>query len=82
MDSPKTPTPRLRFGLLIWLASLVGAVVITVTILPQFSAEMPLPAPLWLITLAGVPPERAAPGARHVGGRGAHADRGVPRSTV
>jgi membrane protease YdiL (CAAX protease family) len=40
--------------MIIWLASMLGAVSVTVMILPRFSAEMPLPAPLWLITLAGI----------------------------
>lgn len=40
--------------MLIWLASMFGAVSVTVMILPQLSAEVTLPAPLWLIALAGV----------------------------
>jgi membrane protease YdiL (CAAX protease family) len=39
--------------MLIWLASMFGAVSVTVMILPQLSAEVTLPAPLWLIALAG-----------------------------
>src|SRR2546426_8465652 len=53
-DSPLKSVPRLRFAMLIWLASMFGAVSVTVMILPQLSAEVTLPAPLWLITLASV----------------------------
>jgi membrane protease YdiL (CAAX protease family) len=54
VDSPQKSAPRLRFAMLIWLASMFGAVSVTVMILPHLSAEVTLPAPLWLITLAGV----------------------------
>lgn len=37
-----------------WLASMIGAVAVTVTVLPQLSKEVTLPAPLWLIGLAGL----------------------------
>jgi len=53
-DSPLKSVPRLRFAMLIWLASMFGAVSVTVMILPQLSAEVTLPAPLWLIALASV----------------------------
>jgi membrane protease YdiL (CAAX protease family) len=48
--------PRLRLGLLLWLAGMLGAVVITVTVLPQLLREMPvtLPAPLWVLSLASL----------------------------
>jgi membrane protease YdiL (CAAX protease family) len=48
--------PRLRLGLLLWLAGMIGAVVITVTVLPQLLREMPgtLPAPLWVLSLASL----------------------------
>lgn len=49
-DSPKLP--RLRLGLLLWLAGMLGVVVVTVTVLPQLLGEMTLPAPLWVISLA------------------------------
>jgi membrane protease YdiL (CAAX protease family) len=51
-DSPLKRIPRLRFAMLIWLASMFGAVCVTVLILHQLSAEATLPAPLWLIALA------------------------------
>jgi membrane protease YdiL (CAAX protease family) len=51
-DSPKTP--RLRLGLLLWLAAMLGVVVVTVTMLPQLLGELTLPAPLWVISLASL----------------------------
>jgi membrane protease YdiL (CAAX protease family) len=51
-DSPKLP--RLRLGLLLWLAGMVGVVVITFTMLPQLLGELTLPAPLWMISLASL----------------------------
>jgi hypothetical protein len=48
------PMPRLRVGILLWSAGTLGAVTVAVGVLPQISAKMPLPAPLWLITLASV----------------------------
>ncbi|MBC8645794.1 MAG: CPBP family intramembrane metalloprotease [Thermoanaerobaculia bacterium] len=53
-DSPPKAVPRLRLALLLWLASMFGAVSVAVMILPRLGAEMPLPAPLWLIALASV----------------------------
>lgn len=46
--------PRLRLSLLLWLAGMLGVVVITVTVLPQLLREVPLPAPLWVVSLAGL----------------------------
>lgn len=46
--------PRLRLGLLLWLAGVLGAVVMTVTVLPQVFRTLPLPAPLWVVSLAGI----------------------------
>lgn len=43
---------RLRLSLLLWLAGMLGVVVITVTVLPQLLGEVTLPAPLWVISLA------------------------------
>jgi membrane protease YdiL (CAAX protease family) len=43
-----------RLGTLLWLASMLGAVTLTLLVLPQLSAEIPLPAPSWLIALAGI----------------------------
>ena len=45
---------RLRFAAILWLASMIGAVAVTVTVLPQLSKEIVFPAPLWLIGLAGL----------------------------
>jgi membrane protease YdiL (CAAX protease family) len=47
-----TPIPRLRVGLLLWSAGTLGAVAVTVGVLPTLSGRMPLPAPLWLLMLA------------------------------
>ena len=46
--------PRLPLSLLLWLAGMLGVVVITVTVLPQLLGEVPLPAPLWVISLASL----------------------------
>jgi membrane protease YdiL (CAAX protease family) len=46
--------PRLRLGLLLWLAGMLGVVVVTVTVLPQLLGELTLPAPLWVISLASL----------------------------
>jgi membrane protease YdiL (CAAX protease family) len=51
-DPPLKSVPRWRFAALLWLASMLGAVSVAVMILPQLSAEMTLPAPMWLIALA------------------------------
>src|ERR1700674_2743064 len=58
-DTPMTPNdtdgiPRLRLSLLLWLAGMLGVVVITVTLLPQLLGEVTLPAPLWVISLASL----------------------------
>src|SRR5688572_10459061 len=47
-----TPIPRLRVGILLWSAGTLGAVAVAVAVLPQLSAKMPLPAPLWLLMAA------------------------------
>lgn len=47
-----TPIPKLRLGILLWSAGTLGAVAVTVGLLPQLSANMPLPGPLWLIMAA------------------------------
>lgn len=49
-----TSSPRLRLGILLWSAGTMGAVAVTVGLLPQLSANMPLPGPLWLIMAASV----------------------------
>jgi membrane protease YdiL (CAAX protease family) len=46
--------PARRFGLLLWVAGILGVVVITVTVLPQLLAQETLPAPLWVISLASL----------------------------
>lgn len=51
-DSAKIP--RLRLGLLLWLAGMLGAAVVTVTMLPQLLSQVSLPAPLWLLSLASL----------------------------
>jgi membrane protease YdiL (CAAX protease family) len=51
-DSPEIP--RLRLGLLLWLAGMLGVVVITVTALPQLLRRVTLPAPLWVVSLASL----------------------------
>jgi membrane protease YdiL (CAAX protease family) len=47
-----TALPSRRFGLLLWAAGFVGAVVLTIAALPILLAQIALPAPLWLILLA------------------------------
>ncbi|HJP86682.1 MAG TPA: CPBP family intramembrane glutamic endopeptidase [Gemmatimonadaceae bacterium] len=51
-DTAPTPLPRLRVGVLLWLAATLGAVTVTVGVLPLLTAKMPLPAPLWVIMIA------------------------------
>jgi hypothetical protein len=53
-NTDTAPIPRLRVGILLWSAGIMGAVTVTIGVLPQLSAKIPLPAPLWLITAAGV----------------------------
>lgn len=54
MTTNSVEVPRLRLGLLLWLAGMLGVVVITATVLPQLLAEVTLPAPLWVISLASL----------------------------
>lgn len=51
-----TATPRLRLGLALWAVGMAGPVAITTMVLPQLLGQMqePLPAPLWVISLAGL----------------------------
>ena len=51
-DTPAVP--RLRLGLLLWLAGMLGVVVLTFTVLPQLLRDVEIPAPLWLISLASL----------------------------
>ena len=46
--------PRLRLGLLLWLAGMLGVVILTLTVLPSLLPEGPLPAPLWVLSLASL----------------------------
>jgi membrane protease YdiL (CAAX protease family) len=46
--------PRLRLGLALWLAGMLGAVLVTTTVLPRLLAEVELPAPLWVIAIASL----------------------------
>jgi membrane protease YdiL (CAAX protease family) len=45
---------RLRLGLALWLAGMLGVVVVTTTVLPRLLAEVELPAPLWVLSLASL----------------------------
>ena len=46
--------PRFRLGLLLWVAGMFGVVAITFMLLPRLLGEVPLPAPVWLISLASL----------------------------
>lgn len=46
--------PRLRFGLVLWVAGILGVVAITAMVLPQLLEQVTLPAPLWVISLASL----------------------------
>ena len=46
--------PRLRLSLLLWLAGMLGVIVLTITVLPQLLREVPLTAPLWVVLLASL----------------------------
>ena len=46
--------PRLRLGLALWLAGMLGVVVVTTTVLPRLLADLELPAPLWVISMASL----------------------------
>ena len=51
-----TAIPRMRLGLVLWAAGIIGSVAITAMVLPQLLAQMQvsLPAPVWVISLAGL----------------------------
>ena len=52
---PGTATvPRRRLGLLLWAAGMLGAVVVTATVLPQLLGQVALPAPLPVLVLASL----------------------------
>jgi membrane protease YdiL (CAAX protease family) len=48
--------PRLRFGILLWAAGMVGSAAITTMALPQLlqQVQAPLPAPMWVISFASL----------------------------
>lgn len=48
--------PKLRFGLVLWAAGMVGAAALTAMALPQLLGQVPapLPAPLWVLSLASL----------------------------
>lgn len=46
--------PRLKLGLLLFLAGMLGVVVLTVTVLPQVLGDASLPVPSWLVLVASV----------------------------
>ena len=48
------PVPRLRLGILLWSAGTLGAIAVTLGILPKLGATVPMPAPIWLITIASI----------------------------
>ena len=52
-ESDTAPIPQLRLGLLLWLAATLGAVTVAVGVLPQLASKMPLPAPVWVLVIAG-----------------------------
>ncbi len=49
-----TAISRRRFGLVLGAAGMVGSVAITAIVLPKMLGQVPLPAPLWVISLAGL----------------------------
>jgi membrane protease YdiL (CAAX protease family) len=51
-DPPAVPGRRL--GVVLWVAGMLGVVVVTVMVLPQLVGQMTLPAPLWLMSLASL----------------------------
>ncbi|SES31654.1 CAAX protease self-immunity [Vreelandella subterranea] len=46
--------PRLKLGLLLFLAGILGVVALTVTVLPQVLGDASLPLPLWLVLAASI----------------------------
>jgi membrane protease YdiL (CAAX protease family) len=45
---------RMRLGLALWLAGMLGVVVVTTTVLPRLLAEVELPAPVWVLSMASL----------------------------
>lgn len=46
--------PRLKLGLLLFLAGMLGVVALTVTVLPQVLGDASLPLPSWLVLAASI----------------------------
>lgn len=46
--------PGLRLGGVIWLAGMVGVIVLTLTVVPQLLLKGPVPVPVWLILTASL----------------------------
>lgn len=46
--------PRLKLGLLLFLAGMLGVVALTVTVLPQVLGDASLPVPSWLVLVASI----------------------------
>lgn len=46
--------PRLKIGLLLFLAGMLGVVTLTVTVLPQVLGDASLPVPSWLVLVASI----------------------------
>ena len=47
-------SPRLKLGFLLFLAGMLGVVVLTVTVLPQVLGDAPLREPAWLVLVASI----------------------------
>ena len=55
MDAARNGSPAgIRLGILLWSAGTLGAVAVTLGLLPRLLADMPLPAPLGLIMAASL----------------------------
>lgn len=46
--------PGLRLGVVLWLAGMVGVIVLTLTVVPQLLLKAAVPVPLWLILTASL----------------------------
>src|SRR3712207_6555202 len=47
-------SPRLRFGLLLWCAGMIGVLAMTALALPQMLAGTALPMPMWTLILVSL----------------------------
>lgn len=47
-------TPRLRLGLYMWIAGMLGVAVLLADVVPQLLADGPISAPLWLVLTASI----------------------------